>query len=166
MISTKPGYLMETPPAKGTARLMKPGYLAYLAGFFDADGSIGITPPRDTSLYLLSIHVVQVVPAPLLLFQEAFGGKIGRPRGDPPRRPVRTWTCETKKAEAALRAMLPWLVVKRERAELALEFRELFKGANIVPRGRSCNPEKRGRIMLERQGYYEQMRVLNRRGAA
>lgn len=142
---------------------------AYLAGFFDGEGNISISPPRGSIMYLLTIAAHQSDPLPLMLFKDRFGGKVGGPwaRKQGNGKPLWRWTCEADKAAKALTAMLPWLTVKRERALLALEFRELFKGDNVLPRGTnhvSRFPEKRTRILGARDECYQRMRVLNKRG--
>lgn len=145
---------------------------AWFAGFFDGEGCVGIAPSYDTSLYLLKLQLSNTEIAPLLLFKERFGGCVLKPSLRPSdsvrRKPCGQWKCDSKVAEAALRAMLPHLVVKRERTLLALEFRELFKGEFVLPRGREKNhPEnvvKRERVLRLRSECYARMRVLNKRG--
>ena len=150
-----------------------PGYLpedAWFGGFFDGEGHVGITPPSRSSLYLLQVAVTQVDVAPLLLFRERFGGKVLGPytRQGSNSRPISRWVAETGRAEAALRVLLPYLIVKRAQAELGLEFRELFKGENTLPRGcessRLRNVRKRDHVMALRKDCYDRMRSLNKRG--
>jgi hypothetical protein len=141
--------------------------VGWFGGFFDADGSISIDSGRKTSYFLLTCSVTQVDPSPLVLFQSRFGGKINGPRSRGGNaRPVYQWTVSASKAEALLRETVDYLVVKRERATLALEFRDLFKGQMILPRGKAQNDEKRQSVLLLRADAHERMRVLNKRGAA
>jgi hypothetical protein len=142
---------------------------AYFAGFFDADGMVGISPARDSSVFLLQVRVSQVAPEVLHAFRSEFGGKlIGPKTRSGNSRPIYQWGLESQKAEKFLRVVAPYLVVKRERVAMALEFRELFKGPNILPRGREkthpANVAKRERIVRQREDYYHRMRAANQRG--
>jgi hypothetical protein len=92
--------------------------LAYLAGFFDGEGTIALS---ESSLH---INVAQVDPAPLQKLVNAFGGsvRIKKSTGNPRHRTVSTWDLSSTKAANALEAMLPYLWVKRDEAVIALGF--------------------------------------------
>jgi hypothetical protein len=143
---------------------------AYFAGFFDADGNVGIRPGTGSSLYLLSVVVTQADANVLMAFRERFGGSVKGPysRGET-HRPTYHWCADARIAEVMLRVVAPFLIVKAERVALALEFRELFKGDNVLPRGRELrhptNVAKRERILRQRESCYRAMRALNKRGA-
>ena len=116
---------------------------AYLAGFFDGEGCVGayITnrPASPTNRAArgmrLSVSVAQVDRRPLLMLQEAFGGAVvvsdkGNTRKDGfNRRICYVWIVSGPSAQTALRAMLPYLVVKREQAEEALKIVMIPRGA-------------------------------------
>lgn len=112
--------------------------LAYLAGFFDGEGSISISRhgrgDRSLSLHL---QVPQIVRAPLERFQARFGGTIhltGRGQSPLSRRPIWSWHAGPRAGAAALGAMLPYLIVKRQQADIALEFQSRMKwGTNQPP---------------------------------
>jgi hypothetical protein len=143
----------------------------YLAGFFDADGAVGISKGAGTSYYLLWVRVNQVVPTPLLMFKQQYGGKINGPtqRGENSR-PIWGWCAESQVAEDFLQDIVSLLVVKRERVELALEFRSLFKGEYRLPRGNArpteANLSKRAEVISLRSVAYHEMARLNKRGIA
>lgn len=144
---------------------------AYFAGLFDGEGHIGIRRSYDTSLFLLSCSVSNTHEGVLYEIQDRFGGSVCRGGRLPPNcKPIYIWRADSAKADAFLRPITPFLVVKRERAELALKFRELFRGANVMPRGHSTdtprNQAKCARILTARRECYERMAVLNRRGIA
>jgi hypothetical protein len=139
----------------------------YIAGFFDGEGSIGISPPRRTSLYLLHVQISQVDPTVLWLIKERFGGKIIRQRRDDHQRDIHRWSAEARIAERFILAIHPYLVVKRAQADIALSFRTLFTGANIIPRGnarRADHQVKRESILAARADCYRRLRLLNLRG--
>jgi hypothetical protein len=100
---------------------------AWAAGFIDGDGMVTIC--RQTSRsgngnywYNVKLSAAQKFQTPLLRLQSMYGGKIYHTTnkyGD-----WYVWSLNSGSAVPALRAMLPWLVVKKARAELALEFLE------------------------------------------
>jgi hypothetical protein len=111
-----------TTPSEGIG--LKPTDLAYLAGFFDGEGSIGITGGS------LSVRVVNTYRPILERFQALFGGTIRMHRkGDDKARLTWCWVCYGETAASALKALLPLLVEKGSQAYLGLHYRELPKGA-------------------------------------
>lgn len=95
--------------------------VAWAAGFFDGEGCLGIYVMRD-GLSRLQVQTSQRVEAPIRIYEEMFGGSV---------------CCTTKGfwqhvvfgpvAAAMLMKLLPHLVVKRDQAELALQFAEMKK---------------------------------------
>lgn len=118
--------------------------LAYLAGFFDGEGSIYA---RNG----LQVSVTQINRVPLLLLQSEFGGRVT---------PARTtgsqseWRIYGRPAADALRAMFPYLIVKSEQAKLALQYADLIRpnggGARITDEVREKREYLRQRIMRGR----------------
>jgi hypothetical protein len=100
--------------------------LAYLAGFFDGEGSVGIQKYcRSRPWHTPYATVSQVRPDVLQQFKEAFGGTIyfnksGGKNG------IWTWQIKSHKLVLDfLKTLLPYLLVKRAEAEVVLEaFRE------------------------------------------
>jgi hypothetical protein len=144
----------------------------YAAGFFDGEGAVMISRGSGTSLFLLSCTVTQTDRRPLDLLKEKYAGKVmlggRRPDG---RKPIYYWSVDAALAESFLLDIQPYLIVKAERVKLALEFRELFKGPNVLPRGKLVNDleaqrQKRERILADRRSFYDQMRILNKRGVS
>lgn len=102
--------------------------LAYLAGFFDGEGSLGVYPTKHSGgglTHRIAVRVEQCDPAPLELFARRFGGRViaNRKRVTTLRRQTSLWQVAAMRAEVVLRSLLPWLVVKRGEAELALRYR-------------------------------------------
>jgi hypothetical protein len=106
-----------------------PSEVAYFAGFFDGEGSITVTQHRPHGRVANTyVHIVigQVDPTPLLRFQALFGGTMRLVPGSD-RGPIRRSACwnlrlDRRPAVRALRAMRPYLIVKRAQADLALAF--------------------------------------------
>ena len=98
--------------------------LAYLAGFVDGEGSIQVGRGQwqhSRRGYTLHLDVKQVDPTPLRMLAEWFGGQVRRVEPSQPNRLVHfRWGVVGRQAAAALEALLPFLVVKRGQAELAV----------------------------------------------
>ncbi len=109
--------------------------LAYLAGFFDGEGNIVICRDK-TKLgnvnYRLRISCSQVVIDPLLIFKETFGGLVySTTKPHPKHRDIYVWQQHSVKAVTTLTQMLPYLKVKYDQAEYAIEWAKIntkFKG--------------------------------------
>lgn len=112
--------------------------IAWAAGFFDGEGYVGIarrrnkwTRKRDNTVqqydyYTLVAKVGQVVEEPLLKLQQLFGGTITKtPRNllKPKWHQIRTWELQGETAENFLVSIRPYLVVKAQQADIALEYR-------------------------------------------
>lgn len=115
--------------------------LAYLAGFLDGEGSIQIARghwknfPRG---YTLHVSAKQVDPAPLRMLAERFGGRVIPVVSPQPNRlPYYRWGIVGRVAAAALRSVLPYLVVKHGQAELAVAYQS------------SIDPRRGGRPVSE-----------------
>ena len=123
---------------------------AYLAGVFDSDGTIGIK--RNTysmrvvgdsaaPTYSERIHIRQVERPALELLAATFGGNIGVDDPNAKRgRPLFCWGQTDAKAARTLRALLPFLRIKRQQAKNCLALRavkERSKRAR-VRRNRGC----------------------------
>ena len=108
--------------------------LAYIAGFIDGEGSVGLNRcnTRKRFCYRLEVQVMQVDKRPLEFIQQHFGGSISLRKHDNPK-----WNdCwhlifADKAAEKILRGILPYLIVKREKALVAIKYRELPRLNNI-----------------------------------
>jgi hypothetical protein len=111
--------------------------LAYLAGFFDGEGCVYIIQHRRagrTIQFSLEISFTGSDVAPLDLARECFGGQISRSQDPRPGiKPVYRLRIRSRQAAAALDAMLPYLLVKAERARLALEFQQAASAPRVAP---------------------------------
>jgi len=90
--------------------------LAWTAGFFDGEGSITISPRGNT--HYLKVGATQRDIRPLLKIQEWFGGSVGSPYGNG----VRNYSVGNAAAGVFLETIRPYLVVKAEQADVALQF--------------------------------------------
>lgn len=93
--------------------------IEYLAGFFDADGHVGMTK------HGVELVVGGQVRAPLERFQAAFGGSIYEDFGRYQKRGhyvFFTWRCPAAAKERMIESLHPFLTVKGSQAWLALRF--------------------------------------------
>jgi hypothetical protein len=102
--------------------------LCYLAGFFDGEGCVYILRgyrSNGNPFYSLEISLTSSDIKPLQEAQALFGGKISTAKGvKASNKDIFRLRLRSNQAASALRAMLPFLIVKAERAEIALEFQE------------------------------------------
>jgi hypothetical protein len=95
--------------------------LAYLAGFFDGEGCICIS--KGT----LSVAIAQVAPEMLYFIRAHYGGCIvtlHKSAKNPKWHDAEQWTAKTRGARMFLLDILPYLVIKKEEAEKAIEHQE------------------------------------------
>lgn len=134
--------------------------LAYLAGFFDGEGAVMLPkfnrPDRRNGFHL-TVCVTNTHEGSLLRFVRWFVGHVRY------RKPTRhnqrgyfTWTITTQVAERFLTTMLPYLVVKKPHAEIALDYRKTVLGAGR--RGLSDN------LVRAQTDFSSRLRVLNTKG--
>lgn len=104
---------------------------AYIAGFFDGEGCVTIHRDRSKGArgirinrnYVMSIKIGQSSKPVLDWIHARVGGSINE-RRNPVKKRVWTFTIRSNNAKRLLVDMLPFLIVKREQAEAAIEFQE------------------------------------------
>ena len=143
--------------------------LAYAAGFIDGDGCVYLAlnhRRREVPYLLVQLIASGVDERPLVRLQRLLGGKIHlesfrRGRNN---RPVYRWDVAGQTAVDALKALSPFLSLKREQADLAVEAWAVVQGqwANeptLVGRHQSyADP---GSVRLVREELHERMKALN-----
>jgi hypothetical protein len=105
-----------------------------LAAFIDGEGSIYIKPLQTKSARYnqLVIHIANTDPRLPCWCQETFGGKVyrcdsnQRLNGDQ-QKIAYSWRIFSKNAENIIRGCLPYFLLKREQAEVALAYRATFR---------------------------------------
>src|SRR3989475_9248987 len=122
------GYQQLTPEQLGWTRKQ---LLSYLAGIIDSDGNLRIEKRRVKGMigphYRINIRCGQVLPSRAVeLLAATFGGRVGLSKSRRPnQRDLATWSLHDKMAEPAIRALLPYLVVKKTEALHLLQLRRL-----------------------------------------
>jgi hypothetical protein len=122
--------------------------LAYRAGVIDSDGTIGVRRSSYSmrvigdcgqATYSERICVKQVEPQAIDLLHSLFGGyrRIEKPSAKYGRS-LHSWQVTNLKAAACLRALLPFLRIKRAQAENCLKLREIKEESKLarMARGR------------------------------
>lgn len=103
---------------------------AWAAGILDGEGYIGIQARSYLGgYYSLGVIVGQSgteMPEMLARLQQMYGGKISGPKPHtmPGRLPRYSWSIWTAQAEKFLRLVAPYVVHKRAKVALALQYRE------------------------------------------
>lgn len=117
--------------------------LAYIAGFFDGEGSVGINLTKvHGQSYAMAVCISQVDPRPLLFISSFFGGEVRISYSKDYRlgkRKLFYWRLYSKNAKRFLIAILPYLINKKNEAEIAIEFQNLRKSNG--GRGNKADPE-------------------------
>lgn len=101
--------------------------LAYMAGFFDGEGYVGILKRKRGNWnieYFLQLSIGQKDGATMDWITENYGGKTYLVKRDG----TFYWTCSNKMALNLLTQIVPYLKYKKPQAELALEF---YKNRNL-----------------------------------
>ena len=127
---------------------MKKNDLRYLAGYFDADGFVGMMTKhqRGRSYYYPQLEVGGIRRAPLDLFVQTFGGTLQRKvnHSRPQEQQMMKWHLSGRRCEPVLQALAPYLLVKQRQALLVLRyFRECYRAQRTWPRLTSRETERR-----------------------
>lgn len=139
---------------------MKDTDWAYLAGFLDADGSIAIDKTRRSKggswCWAVKIHITNSHRDTLEWLVTVLDGSIYLVNKQAPKhhRTMWRWVVFGRAAGPLLFNMLPYLRVKKKRAEIALRFIE-----TITNKGRLSEEDKQLRLYLSAQ-----LTQMNRRG--
>ena len=125
-----------------------------LAAYIDGEGTIVIVKARLHYTQLV-VRVCNTDPRLPMWCWRTFGGKVYASRTTAMRR-FFTWTTQARKAEDVLRGCLPYFHLKREQANVALEYRETFRHR----KGRVAEQDLTVDRMAIRQGFREELQRL------
>jgi len=121
---------------------------AYIAGFFDGEGCIGVyIHDKRYSTIQTMIKLDNTNKTPLQFVANMFGGLIHeRTIYSERHKPCYTWKVTGVKAASILKDLLPYLLVKRERAALGIECTFASKERRIEIFNKMCELNKRGAL--------------------
>lgn len=97
--------------------------LIYIAGFFDGEGCIHIYKSRSRG-FTLQVSAANTDRQVIQFICDRFGGRIHRLQKKGNRKPCWRVDLVARRANHLLTALLPYLRVKKDQAELALEFQK------------------------------------------
>ena len=153
-------------------QMFETGQLGYLAGSIDGEGCVSIqkSKPRRNCGYpygrfdlMLSIENTDLRLMEWL--KRNFGGRIwtSRKRLKANHKFELHWRINSNKAAVLLEACLPFLVIKKEQARIAIAFQKT-KHSELQRQANGQIMRLDSHIFEERQKYYDKMKVLNRKG--
>jgi len=147
---------------------------AYFAGLFDGEGCITIkrTAPRGrqrTHTYIFSLSIEMADPRPIKAVCQAFNLNLtyntSRHLKNPSKhRYMYVAQIGRQAGIKILKTLLPYLIAKREEAELAIEFYERCFPPHLI-NGRNRRPVPK-KLLVLRHRYYAHLRQLKRRNFA
>ncbi len=136
---------------------------AWLAGFVDGEGSIYLRlegRKRVKPYHHLRIQITNTRKDVLELIAFKFGGHVNTQGRIPNagRKPVYRWNAAAKQAEIILKNLYPYLILKKDQAEIGIEFLKTKmrnrKGSQRLPSG----------VFDIRSNLTQKMYKLNHRG--
>ena len=141
--------------------------LAYLAGLFDGEGSVNIFKSSGqngsiTPRYFVEISIGNTHKGVLQWVLENFGGRLTHNgvQYTPNSHKTWRWRASTQEASSILVALLPYLIVKKEQALLAIEFQErvtAFKACQHNPlTSEEIDWREQQRIQLSTMRFWEE----------
>ena len=98
----------------------------YVAGFLDGEGTIGLAQKK--SGFVLRVSIGNTHLGVLEAIQAEYGGNIYYPKPIVGRLQMHEWRIAYKKALNFLEIVLPYLIVKRPQAELAIQIKNYQLG--------------------------------------
>lgn len=134
--------------------------LAWLAGFLDGEGYIGIRKrrlPTGNPRYTISLDVSHTKREAVEFLQATIGGSIQQYQRKKGWKTTYKWRVRDKKAQEIIKQLLPYFKLKQEQAKLALELADHsnpFQHYHILPRAE----------LNRREQIYQRMRILNKTG--
>lgn len=149
--------------------------LAYLAGAIDSDGTIGVkrstyamrvTGDCTAATFSERVALRQVGPEIPTFLRDTFGGSlyITKPSAKNGR-PLYSWAVTDMRAAACLKALLPFLRVKRAQAENCLALRAVknrSKRARVAKgRGHAGSAARPAEFSAAMENHYETAKALN-----
>jgi len=153
--------------------------LAYLAGAIDSDGTIGVkkstyamrvTRDCGAATYSERVALRQVTPIIPTMLRDRFGGSLYMTKPSAPNgRLLYSWAATDQRAAACLKALLPYLRIKRPQAEKCLELRRLKDTSkrSRVAKGRkhAGSAPRRPELTEAMEAAYQAAKAMNLSGA-
>jgi|SRR6185436_6865607 len=138
--------------------------LIYMAGFVDADGSIGICSNNAGTSCVLRLSVTNRNYNVVKMFATAFGTGNMRKRNPNHKKwqPVYEWTIAANKALKAVVLLQPYLRIKKKQAALGIELQRLKSLHTSSEKSR--NPKLMSQLTKKYMILKSKCHKLNKRG--
>ena len=125
---------------------------AYLAGFVDGEGSIMLTPRRDKVALKFSVSNTNKAILDWIAIVTGVGAVQQHRKASDTNKTCFQYQANSEAAESIIEQLLPYLIVKKEQAKLALETQERLRNPTL-------NADR-----TWQQEYIAQMKTMNQRG--
>ena len=143
---------------------------AYLAGIIDGEGCISVRRAKPNKFeksprYFATVTVGNT-SRPLIerLFEAFSGGSVTYRFATKTKKACWLWSVRSANALNVVRAVRPYLLVKREQADLLVKFVEGFESFKGGRRGRFGAPRISSAELERREALYLEMKALNKVG--
>jgi len=137
---------------------------SYAAGLFDGDGTVTMSKRSKASKargYQITAAIYNTEETLMKMLVKEFGGFIYRP----PRKNVFNWIIGSKQVRLFLERIIPFLIIKKQRVELALQAVRVQSEGKVLAYGnknaRYILPDH---IVAKVEGLKQEMLRLNERG--
>ena len=137
--------------------------LAYFAGISDGEGSFVLHRHKTGYRFSCQLQVGNTDVRLLEWVRARFGGSVNlERRHNTAHKPVYRWVCQADNLSEMMTALLPYLIAKRDQAELMLAYRRTLPPMIRTKRSTNDVPEH---VKAERSRIHGSLAMLNRRGA-
>jgi len=130
---------------------------AYIAGFIDGEGTFNVL--RTAQRFLVEMSVGQIDRRPLDFLMEKMGGTLCQvqPRPGTNKRPLWVYKLASgRRFDFYVPQLLPFLVLKRRKAELGLELRARIRAKPRIRLKARCGEEWDARMAIVQRAAAEQ----------
>lgn len=140
--------------------------IRYAAGIFDGEGFVYIFKKvkRESIGYYVSVGVNMCHRPTVEAFYHRFGGHLnnGSTRKNPTHRRLFYWGAANRMAASFLEEIRPFLVVKADEADVALQLQKHIDQHRYISPGRNHMTERPNRdaILAFREGLFQQCKAL------
>ena len=143
--------------------------LAYFAGILDGEGCFCLhshtaKPSFRGHIYACAIHVGNTDIRLLQWIADRFGGRVfAEQRQNAKWKDVWRWYARTDDMDVWLPAVLPYLIIKRDQAELLMAYRKTLPPKARTHRSTGATTDA---VKQQRAQIHANLAMLNKRGAA
>ena len=137
---------------------MSKDLITWAAGFIDGEGTVTFGKSYKKDLILDAFPLIRVVQADknnltiapsLVILKDIFGGYIGRYKSKhPKRRNHSAWVISHKASTNCIKKLLPYLIEKREQAEILITYQDIINDHSWRNRTKVPTEEMKRRLKI------------------